>query len=78
MTLGMDKKRNISDDKLLLVLQLIGVLSGTSTFHEGHRQSSAKVEPTHFKRDSDSDMKKEYPWIMGKPSLKKETLLLLD
>ena len=42
MILGTDKKTK-RDDKLL---GLIGVLSGTSMLHEGHRQSGAMLEPT--------------------------------
>ena len=42
MILGTDKKTK-RDDKLI---GLIGVLSGTSMLHEGHRQSRAKLEPT--------------------------------
>ena len=40
---------------------MIGVLSGTSTWHEGYRQSRAKLEPTRFKSDLDIDMKENYP-----------------
>ena len=39
MILGMDKKTK-HDDRLL---GLIGVLSGTSMLHEGHRQSRTKL-----------------------------------
>ena len=46
----------------------LGVLSGTSVLHEVHRQSRAKLEPTRFKLDLDTDMKENYLWIVDKPS----------
>ena len=50
MILGMDKKKKKKKKKKTKrgykLLGLIGVLSGISMLHEGHRKSHAKLEPT--------------------------------
>ena len=40
--------------------ELIRVFSGTGILHEVHRQSRAKLKPTRFKLDLDTDMKENY------------------